>query len=247
MLCDKKSFGLSCKILHHYHNYHHRKIPLPPSDEKIHIMSSPSITSSSLSAFIPPLPDNDNDDHDNDKDEDSDDRQQNHLNLRNDHHRNNTNNNGNSHHDDDTTDDNDDDDVKRTMLAIASDIIIALRQQPIYIIQIMMMIMTKKQSKMMMMMSMINNNDNNNDNNDDNDIIQRNISSNIMIEIAFITIHRILHPISTDPSLTTSLLIETIHQQYNEIQSIYSIFNASDSCFLASRALLIWDPKVCIT
>lgn len=228
--------GLSCKILNCYHNHHRNHnniIPLPPSDE-INIMSSPSIASSS--SFIPPLPDDEHD-NENHNDDDSDDRQHTHINVRHDH-RNNKNRN-NSHHDDDDDDDN------RTMMTIASDIVIALREQPMYIIQIMMMIITtKKKSKIPMMNINDNHEDNNNEN--DNDILQNNISSNLMIEIAFITIHRILHPISTDPSLTTSLLIEAIHQQYNEIHSIYSIFNASDSTFLVSRALLIWDPKIAL-
>ena len=233
--------GLSCKILHCYHNHHRNhndKIPLPPSDE-INIMSSPSITSSS--SFIPPLPDDEYDSENPYDDDNSDDRQYTHINVRHDH-RNNKNKN-NSHHDDD-----DDDDVNRTLMTIASDIVTALREQPIYIIKIMMMIITTKKKSKMIMIPMMNINDNHdhNNNDDDNDILQNNISSNLMIEIAFITMHRILHPFSTDPSLTTSLLIEAIHQQYNEIHSIYSIFNASDSAFLASRALLIWDPKIAL-
>jgi hypothetical protein len=67
-----------------------------------------------------------------------------------------------------------------------------------------------------------------------------------MSQIAFTTLHRLLHPLSTDSSLTTLFLLQCINFQIEEIIAIGHLFPELDKKKLASRALYVSDPKTAL-
>jgi hypothetical protein len=69
------------------------------------------------------------------------------------------------------------------------------------------------------------------------------IQSLEMLEIAYIVIHRILHPFSTDNSMTTALLLQSINYQLEELSEVEQIFSTNDSKLIISRALFIHNAK----
>jgi hypothetical protein len=76
----------------------------------------------------------------------------------------------------------------------------------------------------------------------------RNFSPSLeMLEIAFIVVQRVLHPFSTDNSMTTALLLQSINYQLEELSEVEKLFSLTDSKLIISRALLIHNAKTAIT
>lgn len=65
--------------------------------------------------------------------------------------------------------------------------------------------------------------------------------SPIRMHIGFIVLHKLLHPFSSDNSLTTSLLLEAIKLELTELSPIESMFD-SNGRDIRNRALFITDP-----
>jgi len=66
-------------------------------------------------------------------------------------------------------------------------------------------------------------------------------SSPIRMHIGFIVLHRLLHPFSSDYSLTTSLLLEAIKVELTDLSPIESMFDKNGRD-IRNRALFITDP-----
>lgn len=69
-----------------------------------------------------------------------------------------------------------------------------------------------------------------------------NYGNSAMLQIAFLSLHRLLHPFSCDSSFTTSLLLNSLNFQLEEMSLVEKIFSINDSKIVLSRALLIHDP-----
>lgn len=72
------------------------------------------------------------------------------------------------------------------------------------------------------------------------------IQSLEMLEIAYIMVHRVLHPFSTDNSMTTALLLQSINYQLEELSEVEKIFSEVDSKLIISRALFVHNAKQAI-
>lgn len=68
-----------------------------------------------------------------------------------------------------------------------------------------------------------------------------------MLQIAFVSLHRLLHPFSTDNSLTTALLLESINFQLAELSAIEEMVPPEDSKKIVARALFISDPTLALS
>eukprot|EP01038_Epipyxis_sp_PR26KG_P005026 gene5026-7014_t len=71
-------------------------------------------------------------------------------------------------------------------------------------------------------------------------------SSNVMLELGFTMIHRLLHPFSTDSSMTTAIILQAINYQLDELVLVENIFSELDSRFIISRSLFISEPETSI-
>eukprot|EP01034_Spumella_vulgaris_P021721 gene21721-27774_t len=100
----------------------------------------------------------------------------------------------------------------RSIVTLASDIVTNLRQRPEFIV--MAMATTNKSSS----------------------------SAAAMVQIAFTALHRLLHPFSTDNSMTTAILLQGINYQLDEMTQVEQLFSSRDSHRILSRALLVSDP-----
>lgn len=63
-----------------------------------------------------------------------------------------------------------------------------------------------------------------------------------MVQTAFVAVNRLLHPFSTDNSMTTALLLQGINFQLEEMAQVEQIFCNPDSKMIIPRALCIYDP-----
>lgn len=106
---------------------------------------------------------------------------------------------------------------QKSDVTLASDIVTAIRQNPEHII---------------IAMHMINNNSHN---------------KKAMFQIAFTSIHRLLHPFSADNSMTTAILLTAINFQLDELVSVQNVFCNNDSKLIISRALFIHDPEMAVS
>ena len=102
-------------------------------------------------------------------------------------------------------------------VTLASDIVTALRQQPEFII-----------------LAMANSNNVRD-------------GSEVMVQIAYTVLHRLLHPFSTDSSMTTAVLLQGINYQLDELTAVEQIFSVLDSKVIIARALFIADPELAVT
>ena len=73
-----------------------------------------------------------------------------------------------------------------------------------------------------------------------------NPTTNGMAQICFTALHRVLHPFSTDQSLTTLFLLQGINYQVEEVMNIAPMFPELDKRKLASRAMFISDPNTAL-
>ena len=71
--------------------------------------------------------------------------------------------------------------------------------------------------------------------------------SPVMPYIAFITLHRLLHPFSTDNSMTAALLLQGFNSQLDELSTIEQSLNERDYKKVIARALFISDPETAIS
>ncbi len=72
------------------------------------------------------------------------------------------------------------------------------------------------------------------------------IGSTAMLQAAFVALHRLLHPFSTDYSMTTALLLQSINYQLEELGAVEQIFCHMDSKMIIPRALSIYDPILAV-
>ena len=70
--------------------------------------------------------------------------------------------------------------------------------------------------------------------------------SSTMAYIAFITLHRLLHPFSTDNSMTAALLLQGFNSQLDELSVIEQSLNEQEYKIVIPRALFISDPEAAI-
>lgn len=70
--------------------------------------------------------------------------------------------------------------------------------------------------------------------------------SQVMAYIAFITLHRLLHPFSTDNSMTAALLLQAFNSQLDELSLIEQSLNEQEYKIVIPRALFISDPETAI-
>lgn len=70
-----------------------------------------------------------------------------------------------------------------------------------------------------------------------------NTNSPAMIQIAFIALHRLLHPYSTDSSMTTALILQAINFQLDEMSGVETLTDGLNPSLVFSRGLLIHDPS----
>ena len=61
--------------------------------------------------------------------------------------------------------------------------------------------------------------------------------------MAFITLNRLLHPFSTDGSMTTALLLQGFNYQLHEAAAVEKLFSEFDPKMVVSRAIFISDPS----
>jgi len=71
-------------------------------------------------------------------------------------------------------------------------------------------------------------------------------SGNGMSLIAFTMVHRLLHPFSTDGSMTTALLLQGLNYQVEECANVEGLFPELDAKQLLARALFIADPAIAL-
>lgn len=71
-------------------------------------------------------------------------------------------------------------------------------------------------------------------------------SGNGMSQIAFSAINRLLHPFSTDSTMTTALLLQGINYQVEECAHLETLFPELDPKRLLSRAMFIADPTIAL-
>lgn len=72
------------------------------------------------------------------------------------------------------------------------------------------------------------------------------IGSTAMLQASFVALHRLLHPFSTDYSMTTALLLQSINYQLEELAAVEQIFCHMDSKMIIPRALSIYDPVMAV-
>ena len=71
-------------------------------------------------------------------------------------------------------------------------------------------------------------------------------TSNGMSQIAFTILHRLLHPFSTDPTMTSLFLLQGVNYQVQEILQIKHLFPEWDPKRFAARALFVSDPNTAL-
>lgn len=109
-----------------------------------------------------------------------------------------------------------DNNAGRNNVTLASDVVTALRQRPEFIV-----------------LAMANSNNVRD-------------GSAVMVQLAFTALHRILHPFSSDNSMTTALLLQGINYQLDELTAVEQVFSELDSKIIIARALFISDPDTVV-
>lgn len=105
---------------------------------------------------------------------------------------------------------------QRSNVTLASDIVTALRQRPEYIV-----------------LAMANSNNVRD-------------GSPIMVQVAFTALHRLLHPFSSDNSMTTAILLQGINYQLDELTAVEQVFSEVDSKLIIARALFVTDTDLVV-
>ena len=72
------------------------------------------------------------------------------------------------------------------------------------------------------------------------------LHGNVMTQIGFTALHRLLYPMSADTSMTTALLLQGINYQLDEMAAVEQLFSGVDSRLIISRALFVCDPEIAL-